>query len=210
MTDQIPPPGPAGALVLVRHGETEWSRTRRHTGLTDVPLTSEGEAAARRSVTLLGGRPIVRVLVSPYRRAQRTAELSGLTDLGVPTSSDDRLHEWDYGGYEGLTTAQIGERLGHDWTIFDDGVVPGATPGETVEQVAARAAAVLADVQSDLAHGDVALVAHGHFLRVLATVHLREEPRMAAKLVLDAGAVCVLGREHGVPAIVRWNETAHG
>ncbi|MDQ2758166.1 MAG: histidine phosphatase family protein [Actinomycetota bacterium] len=214
MTERTSPhsttPSPEGMLVLLRHGETEWSRTHRHTGLTDVPLTCEGEAAARRSATLLAGRHIVRVVVSPYQRAQRTAELSGLTELGVPTSSDDRLREWDYGGYEGLTTPEIREQLGHDWTVFDDGVVPGETPGETVEQVAARAAAVLADVQDDLAHGDVALVAHGHLLRVLASVHLREEPRMGAKLLLDPGAVCLLGREHGVPVIVRWNQTASG
>lgn len=154
------------------------------------------------------GRPIVRVVVSPWKRARRTAELAGLTDLGVPVTDDERLHEWDYGGYEGLTGAQIRERAGEDWTIFDDGVVPGETPGETVEQVAARASAVLADVRADLARGDVVLVAHGHLLRVLATVYLEEEPRVAAKLLLDPASTCLLGSSHGVPAIVRWNLTA--
>ncbi len=211
MDDQTPDPSTLpstdGMLVLLRHGETQWSRTGRHTGLTDVALTTEGEEAARRLAPQLAGRPVVRVLVSPWQRARRTAELTGLTGLGVPVSYDERLHEWDYGGYEGLTTTQIREQHGSDWTVFDDGVVPGHTPGETLEQVAARAAAVLADVQADLARGDVVLVAHGHLLRVLAAVYLQEPPRLGAKLLLDPTALCLLGRSHGVPAIVRWNGT---
>jgi len=198
------PAEPAGHLVLVRHGETEWSRSGQHTGLTDVALTAGGEAAARRAGTLLGDRTFVRVLTSPLQRARRTAELASLANPEV----DPRLVEWDYGGYEGLTTAQVRERLGHPWTVFDDGVVPGDTPGETVEAVAARAAAVLADVRGDLERGDVALVGHGHCLRILATVFLRQEARMGAQLLLDAGSVSVLEYEREQPAVRTWNQLA--
>ena len=198
------PGQPRGHLLLVRHGETAWSRSGQHTGLTDVPLTTEGEAAARRVATLLAGRTFARVLTSPLERAARTAELAGLVDTEV----DARLVEWDYGGYEGLTTSEIRERLGHPWTVFADGVVPGATPGESVESVAARAAAVLADIEADLMGGDVVLVGHGHCLRVLATVFLRQEPRMGAQLLLDAGSVSVLEHEREQPAIRSWNQIA--
>jgi len=190
----------------VRHGETEWSKSGQHTGLTDVPLTAEGEAAARRTGTLLRERSFVRVLTSPLQRARRTAELAGLADIEV----DPRLVEWDYGGYEGLTTAQIRERLGHPWTVFHDGVVSGDTPGETVESVAARAAAVLSDVRGDLERGDVALVGHGHQLRILTAVFLRQEVRMGAQLLLDAGSVSVLEYEREQPAIRTWNRPATG
>jgi probable phosphoglycerate mutase len=198
------PAEPAGHLILVRHGETEWSRSGQHTGLTDVALTAEGEAAAKRAGTLLAGRTFARVLSSPLLRARRTAELAGLASPEI----DARLVEWDYGGYEGLTTAQIREQLRYRWTVFDHGVVPGDTPGETVESVAARAAAVLADVRGDLEQGDVALVGHGHCLRILATVFLRQEVRMGAQLLLDAGSVSVLEYEREQPAIRTWNQSA--
>lgn len=210
MTPGPPPTGPAGQLVLLRHGETAWSKSGQHTGLTDVPLTAEGEEAAARAGALLAGRRFVRVVSSPLKRARRTAELAGLADLtgerGIEV--DPRLVEWDYGGYEGLTTDQIRDRLGHPWTVFDDGVVPGATPGETVEAVAARAAGVLADLAPDLLTGDVALVGHGHCLRILATVFLRREVRMGAQLLLDSGSVSVLEHEREQPAIRSWNEVA--
>lgn len=201
---------PTGHLVLLRHGETEWSRSGRHTGLTDVPLTAEGRQAARRAGTLLEGRRFARVIASPLQRAQHTAELAGLADLAGPAGieTDVRLVEWDYGGYEGLTTTQIRVRLGRPWTVFDDGVVPGATPGESIEAVAARVAAVLAGIAGDLQDGDVALVGHGHCLRVLATVFLRQEVRMGAQLLLDAGSVSVLEYEREQPAIRSWNQVA--
>ncbi len=124
-----------GHLVLVRHGETEWSRTGLHTGLTDVPLTPDGERDARSVGPLLADFDIAVTLSSPLVRARRTAELAGLT----PTVDPD-LVEWDYGGYEGRSTDEIRESLDDQtWTIFDRGVVPGETPGETVEEVAARA-----------------------------------------------------------------------
>jgi probable phosphoglycerate mutase len=186
--------------VLLRHGETEWSRSGRHTGRTDVPLTSHGEELARAAGRLVARYDVVLTLASPLERARRTAELAGLTP-----ELDDDLLEWDYGGYEGLTTPQIRERLGYDWTVFEYGVPAGDTPGETVEEVAARASRVLRRVEPALRHGDVALVGHGHCLRVLATVFLRQEPRMGAQLLLDAGSVSVLQHEREQPAIRVWN-----
>ena len=193
-----------GRLVLVRHGETEWSRDGRHTGRTDVPLTADGERDARRLAPRLAGFDLRLVLCSPLSRARRTAELAGLDPV-----TDDDLMEWDYGGYEGRTTSEIREDLGDPgWTVFGDGVVPGATPGETVEEVAARASRVLTRVAEPLRRGDVALVAHGHLLRILAATYLHQDARFGAQLLLDAGAVCVLDHERGVPAVRSWNETA--
>jgi len=195
---------PTGRLVLLRHGETEWSRDGRHTGRTDVPLTTVGERDARQLAPRLAGFDLRLVLCSPLSRARRTAELAGLDPV-----TDHDLMEWDYGGYEGRTTSEIREDLGDpDWTVFGDGVVPGATPGETVEEVAARASRVLTRVAEPLRRGDVALVAHGHLLRILAATYLHQDARFGAQLLLDAGAVCVLDHERGVPAVRSWNETA--
>ena len=194
---------PTGRLVLLRHGETEWSRDGRHTGRTDVPLTADGERDARRLAPRLARFGFALVLCSPLARARRTAELAGLT----PTVDDD-LVEWDYGGYEGRTTPEIRESLGDPgWTVFGDGVVAGNTPGETVEEVAARASRVLTRVAEPLRRGDVALVAHGHLLRILTATYLRQDARFGAHLVLEAGALCVLGHERDVPALHSWNDT---
>jgi broad specificity phosphatase PhoE len=198
----ISPPEPQGHLVLVRHGETAWSKSGQHTGVTDLPLLPEGEEKAREAAALLSGWTFARVLTSPLRRARHTAELMGLTDAEV----DPRLVEWDYGGYEGLTTKEIRARLGYPWTVFTDGVVPGDTPGETVEAVAARAAAVLVDLMPTLESSNVALVAHGHFLRILAATFLRQEVRMGAQLLFDAGAISILEWEREQPAIRTWNQ----
>jgi probable phosphoglycerate mutase len=191
---------PEGRLVLLRHGETQWSRSGQHTGRTDVPLTDEGERSARRLADRLGGYDFTLVLSSPLQRARRTAELAGLEP-----ELDDDLVEWDYGAYEGLTTAQIRAGLGYDWTVFEHGVPAGETPGESVEEVAARAARVLARAVAALRLGDVALVAHGHLLRVLTAVFLRQEPRLGAQLLLEAGALSVLEFEREQPAIRLWN-----
>jgi broad specificity phosphatase PhoE len=193
----------AGSLVLLRHGETEWSRSGQHTGLTDVPLTPRGEELAREAATLLRGRTFAAVLTSPLVRARRTAELAGLA--GAET--EPRLVEWDYGGFEGLTTPEIRARVGYAWTVFANGVVPGDTPGETVQDVAGRVRGVIDRVLPLLAEGDVALVGHGHALRVLASVFLEQDPCFGAQLVLDAGSVSVLGHEHGVRAVQSWNRT---
>lgn len=190
-------------LVLLRHGETQWAREGRHTGLTDVPLTPRGEELARATPALLEGRRFALVLTSPLQRARRTAALAGLAGAHV----EPDLVEWDYGGYEGLTTAQIRARVGHPWTVFRDGVVPGATPGETLEEVAARTARVIKRALAAPGEGDVALVGHGHCLRILTAVFLCQEPALGAQLILDAGSVSVLGWERETPAIASWNRT---
>jgi broad specificity phosphatase PhoE len=191
-----------GQLILLRHGETEWSRAGKHTGRTDLPLTQQGEAAAAALAPALAGRRIQAVFTSPAQRAVRTAELAGLT--GAKTEPD--LWEWDYGGYEGHTTAEIqAGRPG--WYLWRDGVVPGdaAHPGETAGQVGARADAVLSRVAPLLADGDVALVAHGHLLRVLTARWLRLAPDDGRLFQLDTGTLSTLGTEHGEPVISRWN-----
>jgi probable phosphoglycerate mutase len=190
-----------GELILIRHGETEWSRDRRHTGQTDVPLTPAGEAAARALAPALARREIVAAFTSPARRATRTAELAGLA-----ATPDPDLWEWDYGGYEGRTTPQIRQdRPG--WCLWRDGVIPGDRdhPGETVQQVAARADTVLARVTPLLAGGDVALVAHGHLLRVVTARYLRLGPAEGRLFWLGTGTLCLLGTEHGEPVIIAWN-----
>ncbi len=194
----------AGRLLLVRHGETEWSRTGQHTGRTDLPLLPDGEAAARDLGPLLATYDLAHVRCSPMQRAQRTAALAGVTVDVV----DEDLMEWDYGGYEGLTTAQVRDIVGHDWTVFADGVVPGPTPGETIEQVAARSSLVLQRVTPFLQAGDVALFGHGQSLRILTAVYLRQEPRFGVNLTFDPGALGVLGRHHGDPVIEAWNRHA--
>ncbi len=191
-----------GDLILLRHGETEWSRTGRHTGRTDVPLTPRGEAAAAALAPLLARCDIVAAFTSPAQRAVRTAELAGLADA----KPDPDLWEWDYGGYEGLTTAQIDQRH-PGWSLWRDGVIPGeaAHPGETVQQVGERADRVLRRVAPLLADGDVALVAHGHMLRVLTARYLRLEPAAGRLFRLDTGTVSTLGAEHAEPVMVCWN-----
>ena len=194
---------PQGSLVLMRHGETQWSRSGRHTGRTDVGLTARGERLGRQTAELLTGRVFSLVLTSPLQRASRTAQLAGLVEAEI----DDHLIEWDYGGYEGLTTNEIRALVGHAWTVFEDGVIPGATPGESIEEVAARCRKVIDRAMPYLATGDVALVGHGHCLRILATVFLRQELRFGAQLMLDAGSVSVLAYEREAPAIRSWNRT---
>ena len=191
-----------GELILVRHGETEWSRAGKHTGRTDIPLIPSGEAAAKALAPLLSRRDIVAVFTSPARRAVTTAALAGLSNA----QPQPDLWEWDYGGYEGLTTAQIQEtRPG--WYLWRDGVIPGdaAHPGETIEQVAQRTERVLARATPLLADGDVALVAHGHVLRVLTACYLRLPPADGRLFRLDTGTVGTLGTEHAEPVITSWN-----
>ena len=187
----------------MRHGETEWSRSGQHTGRTDLPLTARGEQLGAQTGELLKGRVFSLVLVSPLQRARRTAELAGLVDAVV----DDNLMEWDYGGYEGLTTKEIRERVGYPWTVFQDGVIPGATPGESIEEVAARCRKVIDHAMPFLATGDVALVGHGHCLRILASVFLRQQLRFGSQILLDAGSVSVLSWEREMHVISSWNRT---
>jgi broad specificity phosphatase PhoE len=191
-----------GDLILLRHGETEWSSAGKHTGRTDIPLTPRGQAAAAALAPLLARHHIVAAFTSPARRAVATAALAGVAHA----KPDPDLWEWDYGGYEGLTTPQIQEtRPG--WYLWRDGVIPGDAehPGETVEQVGQRVDLVLGRVAPLLADGDVALVAHGHVLRVLTARYLRLEPADGRLFRLDTGTVSTLGTEHGEPVIASWN-----
>ena len=182
-------------LWLIRHGETEWSLSGAHTGRTDIPLTQAGEERARNIGRQLAGHAFELVLTSPLKRAVRTCELAG---YGAQAQVDPNLAEWDYGSYEGLTTAQI--REDHpNWFLFRDGV-PG---GETIGQVAARAHDVIDRVVNF--EGDVALFAHGHILRILATCWLGLPPEDAKMFVLGTGAISRLGYEHETRAIVKWN-----
>ncbi len=201
LPDRPAPDNPGGKLVLLRHGETEWSKSGQHTGLTDIPLTARGEQLARQAGELVRCYDFGLVLCSPLERARRTAELAGLT-----AQVDPLLVEWDYGGYEGRTTHDIRAELGYQWTAFTHGVVRGDTPGETVEEVAARASRVLTRVLPAMVDHDVALVAHGHYLRILTAVFLRLAPRFGAAITLDAGSVSVLGYYREAPAILVWNQ----
>ena len=182
----------AGRVLLLRHGETEWSASGQHTSRTDVPLTDRGRTLARETAELgrllLGGRSPALVLTSPKARARETAELAGLH----PDRVDDRLVEWDYGEYEGRTTAEIREER-PGWAIWEHGA-PG---GETPEQVGTRADDLLASLAPELDRGDVVLVGHGHFSRVLLARWIELAVREGARFLMDAPAWAVLGHEHG-------------
>jgi broad specificity phosphatase PhoE len=186
---------PPGRIFLMRHGETEWSATGRHTSRTDVPLTEDGRALARAAGQVLadlhGSGPFALELTSPRRRAVDTAALAGL----APTV-DQRLVEWDYGDYEGLTTPQIRESV-PGWTVWTH-PIPG---GETAEQVAARADDVLASASRARDRGDVVLVGHGHFSRVLTARWLGLTACAGVGFALDAGGLTVLGDERGQPRL---------
>jgi broad specificity phosphatase PhoE len=187
-------------VVLVRHGETEWSRSGRHTGRTDVPLTEKGRGEAGSLASCLSGWRFVKVLTSPLQRVTETCRLAGLEER-----SDVRedLREWDYGQYEGRTTPDIrSDRPG--WTLWTDGV-PG---GERAEDVGARADAVIAEVRS--VNGDVVLFGHGHMLRVLAARWIELSPTTGGRFGLDPATISVLGYERETPVILRWNQPCSG
>lgn len=185
------------SLYLLRHGQTAWSESGQHTGRTDIQLTPQGEERARRAGRLLaelrGDQPAL-VLSSPRTRALRTAELAGLT---VDEVTED-LAEWDYGDYEGLTTPQIRE-TDPKWTVWTH-AIPG---GETAAEVGARAVRVLDRVRA--AAGDVILVGHGHFSRVLIATWLGMPPNAGVHFGLDAAGIAELGDERGVPQIRHLN-----
>ena len=179
---------------LVRHGETEWSRDRRHTSRTDVPLTEAGEQAARRLADRLAGERFDLVLTSPRQRARRTAELAGFPDARV----EDGLVEWDYGDYEGVTAEQIRADV-PGWTVWTH-PVPG---GETADAVAARLDRVLDTVRAD--EGRVLVFGHGHALRALTARWLGQTVAEGRFYRLDTATVSVLGHERETPVILRWN-----
>jgi broad specificity phosphatase PhoE len=197
--------GGMGEVVVVRHGQTEWSRSGKHTGLTDLPLLPGGEDDGRRLRPVLAQRHITHAFVSPLTRARRTAELAGLLDGGIDSRIDSDLVEVDYGAYEGRTTKEISAELGRPWSLWKDGTVPGDTEGETLEQVAKRVDRVLDAVRPLLADGDVALIAHGHVLRILTARWLGLGPENGALFPLATGRYGVLGHEHDWPALTGWN-----
>lgn len=185
------------AVYLIRHGQTEWSKSGQHTGSTDIPLTAEGEQQARRAAGVLSALratsvPPALVLSSPRHRALRTAELVGLS---VDRTTED-LGEWDYGDYEGLTTEQIREKV-PQWTVWSH-PIPN---GETATQVEARAKSVVDDVRAALPKGDVVLIGHGHFSRVLVTAWLGLPPEDGVRFAVQPAAVSVLGFERGTPQL---------
>jgi broad specificity phosphatase PhoE len=194
-----------GELVVVRHGQTEWSTTGQHTGVTDLPLLPGGEDDARRLRPVLAERDLTHALVSPLIRARRTAELAGLFDSGIDTTIEPDLVEIDYGRWEGRTTPEIQDELGHPWSLWRDGTEPGDSPGESLAQVAERVDRVLDRARPLLADGDVALVAHGHVLRVLTARWLGLGPEKGSLFPLATGRYGVLGHEHDWPALTSWN-----
>lgn len=195
----IPPP--SGSLLLVRHGETEWSSAGKHTSTTDAVLTEHGRDQARALRPLLRSRALVLTLVSPMARARETAELAGLSGARI----DADAVEWNYGRYEGLTTDQIRvDRPG--WTIFT-GDPPG---GETAAEVGARADRLLERIGEAQAGGDVAVVGHGHFGRVLAARYLGLPVDAGALLRLEPATISILGHEHESPTIEQWNVPPEG
>jgi broad specificity phosphatase PhoE len=196
MSDALP------VVYLVRHGETAWSLSGQHTGLTDLPLTSNGERNARRLGERLKSMTFAKVLTSPLQRAARTCELAG---FGTAAETDPDLVEWNYGQYEGLQSAEILAQR-PDWQLFRDGAPGGESPaqiGERADRVVQRVRAV---------HGDVLLFSSGHFIRVLASRWLGLGPGSAGKyLLLSTASLSALGYEHGLsqPVIRLWNDDHH-
>ncbi len=186
---------PTQRVVVVRHGETEWSRIQRHTGRSDIPLTAKGQAQARTLGPALAGLTFAAVFVSPLQRARETSILAGYGDVAVV---DPDLVEWDYGAYEGKTSAEIQEtRPG--WTLFGDGVIGG----ETIDDVAVRARRVIERARA--VPGDVLLFGHGHQLRILTALWLEFPPVAAQHLQLATAAPSMLGYEHDWTALLSWN-----
>jgi broad specificity phosphatase PhoE len=185
-------------IYLARHGETAWSLSGQHTGVTDIPLTEHGERNARSLGERLRGMAFVQVLTSPLQRARRTCELAG---FGAQAEVDADLVEWNYGDYEGKRTADIRKER-PDWFLFRDGC-PG---GETPEVVAARADRIVARLRA--LNGDVLIFSHGHFLRVLAARWLGKPASDGQFLLLSTAALSILGYEHNLdePVLRLWND----
>lgn len=182
-------------VVIARHGETEWSKAWKHTSYSDIPLTDNGRERAKSLVPEMEKWTFALVLSSPLIRALETCRIAG---LGDQAELEPDLVEWNYGEYEGITTAEIRKTV-PGWTVFSH-PSPG---GETPEQVAARVDRVIARARD--AGGDVALFAHGHVLRVLTARWLELDPRMAKHFVLSTGTISVLGWERDTPALELWN-----
>lgn len=186
-------------IVLVRHGETEWSRDGLHTGRTDVALTELGRRQADQLGGMLQSRVVVQAMSSPLQRARQTAERA---DLGIAVEFTDDLMEWDYGSYEGVTTDEIRRRT-PDWTVWTHPVIGG----ETLDDVAGRADVVIERACST--PGTTVLFAHGHFLRVFAARWLGQPAEFGRLLALDTATISALGFEREQRVIHRWNEGCH-
>jgi broad specificity phosphatase PhoE len=182
-------------VFLIRHGETEWSLSGQHTGITDIPLTEHGRALPMKLAPILAKMKFARIYTSPLSRARETCELAG---LGERAEIDSDLVEWNYGDYEGLTPKEIHAQA-PDWMLFRDGC-PG---GEGAEDVGRRVDAVIQRVRA--AEKDIALFAHGHVFRVFAARWIGLPPAAGCHFLLDTAAVSVLSYYRGVPAIKRWN-----
>ncbi len=185
-------------VVIVRHGDTAWSREKRHTGRSDIPLDPEGRKQARGLAPVLAGSTFAAVFVSPLQRARETCALAG---FGARAIVDSDLVEWDYGAYEGKTSAEIREQR-PGWILFRDGT-PG---GETIDDVAARAARMIERLRA--ASGDVLVFGHGHQLRILTALWLELPPAAGQRLQLRNAAPSVLGWENDWTALLSWN--THG
>jgi broad specificity phosphatase PhoE len=185
-------------VFLIRHGETEWSVNGRHTGITDISLTENGRATARRLGAIVAKLSLAQVLTSPLSRARQTCELAGLSDRA---EIDPGLMEWDYGAYEGLTQQQI-RTMAPGWVLFTHGCPGGESPDEIGERVDRE----IARVRSVTGH--VAVFAHGHVLRVFAARWIGLSPAGGRHFLLDPAAVSVLSDYHGIPVVKRWNAPA--
>lgn len=186
-------------LVLLRHGETEWTISRRHTGRSDIELTEAGREEARAAGGRLAGMEFEQVVTSPLGRAVETCSLAG---FGEGATTDEALMEWDYGEYEGLTTSEI-QKENPDWSLFEEGCPGGETAVEVGERIDPL---VEAARQGD---GNWLFVAHGHVLRVVGARWVGLPPEDGVLLNLGTAAVCLLGFEHDRPVINLWNETSH-
>ena len=187
-------PEAPGEIWLVRHGETEWTLSKKHTGRTDIELTPAGEEQARSLKPTLAGQTFAAVFTSPRKRARATAELAGFANAQV----DEQLVEVDYGDYEGLTTAEIREER-PDWLLWRDGS-PG---GESIEAAGRRADSVIGRITA--VDGDVLLFGHGHFSRVLAARLIALPPSDGSRLMLSPGSISIVGSEHGLRSMRIWN-----
>jgi len=193
----------ATQICLVRHGETKWSLSGQHTGRTDLPLTERGEQRARNLGPVLQRMSFTHVLTSPLQRARRTCELAG---LGAVAKVEPNLHEWDYGDYEGRTTADIhGQRPG--WEVYRD----GCPAGESADQVSRRADEIVSNLRT--LDGTIAIFSHGQFLRALAVRWIGLSIGEGRHLSLNTASVSILGFEHNnadTPAILLWNAVSNG
>lgn len=183
-------------IYLIRHGETDWSLSGRHTGRTDIPLTEQGQIQAKQLADYLKGLGVQKVFSSPSQRAKETCRLAGFLSHAIV---DEELHEWDYGDYEGMTTAEI-RKTAPLWTIFKQGA-PG---GESIGDMGQRVNQVMGRLRS--IPGDVLIFSSGHFLRSLAARWLGMPVPFGEHLVLSPASISILGFEKEVPALLAWNQ----